>query len=214
MQYTGIQIDIRLTRTLPQQVAQWLSMHSQGNGNLKPINRLMQKGSDEFVNWDSGFFRLVEDHPTHGTHWHLKTAGSTADYSVEHLSFFLHELQPWSIMQENEIIARTIGTDQTSYEKIYWYDRESTLVVQQNGERYTLDINHPKNFQVWDILKPLGLKSDYPDNGGWRKWYYPTNAVVSPKQEEKRILAHQHNEQRELNAAEQLQKEIDALEGK
>jgi len=225
MQYTGVQIDLRLSRTLPQQVAQWLSLHTQGEGNMKPINDFLTVGSPEFKNWDGGFFRLVEDHPEFGTHWHLKSAGSAKDLSFEHLSFFLHEIQPWSIMRPEEVICRVVGEDQTSYEKIFWHCRESTLVVKRNGNRYPLDASHPRNWEVWDILKPLGVVADYPDNGGWRKYYYPTNAVVSPKQEEKRIRARLHNEKRnaaasapepEKNSAElsELQKQINALEGK
>uniref|UniRef100_A0AB39CCK2 Uncharacterized protein n=1 Tax=Pseudomonas phage RVTF4 TaxID=3236931 RepID=A0AB39CCK2_9VIRU len=214
MQYTGVQIDIRLSRTLPQQVAHWLSLHSQGKGNFKPINDFMMVGSPEFRNWEGGHFRLIEDHPEYGTHWHLKTAGSCQDLSMEHLSFFLHEIQPWSIMKENEVICRVVGEDQTSYEKIWYHDRADTLVVMQNGNRYPLDASHPRNWEVWDLLKGLGFKDDYPDNGGWRKWYYPTNAVVSPKQEEKRILARVHNENREAEKLAEIQKQIDALEGK
>lgn len=216
MCYTGIQIDLRLTRTLPQQVAQWLSLHTQGKGNLKPMNRIMGQGSSVFKNWEGGFFRLTEDHPVHGTHWHLKTNGSTDEYSVECLTFFLHEIQPWLLASQDEVIARVIPEELGERERLFWIDRATTLVTSRLGREHSIELIHPKNWEVWTLLEPLGTNIDgfIEGDGSWKQYNYAVNAVVSPKQEEKKILARIHNENREKDKIAELQKQIDALEGK
>lgn len=223
--YTGIQIDLRLTRTLPQQVAHWLSLHTQGTGNLIPMNRVFQEGSAEFVNWKGATFRLVEDDPEYGTHWHLKSAGSCVDYSAEHLSFFLHELQPWVINKPMDVVARVVDNVPTTTEVVFHYDPATTLVRCRKGSWYVydnpdqdprFDTSHPKDYSVEQLSAPLGQLDNYPNHmGSWHHVYhYPTNSTVSPKQEEKRILARQFNERRAATELEEINKQLAALEGK
>lgn len=216
--YKGIQINLRLAATLPQQIAHWLSKHTQGTGNMEPINRFMTAGAPYFTNWKGGSFRLVEDDPIHGTYFHLQTAGSTDNYAVEHLSFFLHEIQPWSRMKEGEIIARVVDEHPEAIEEVFYYDHNTSLVEMRKGRRYTSgdSVLHPKDFSEIQMHSGLGTLEFTPNAGGaWMKrFHYPTNATVSPKQETKRILARQHNERLERTAKEQLAAEIAALEGK
>lgn len=235
--YTGIQIDLRLSRTLPSQIASWLAKHAMGDGNLEDMNRLMSAGDGiMFPHWTGGSLKFVDDHPEFGSHWHLKTNGATKRFDENKLAFFLHEIQPWLVMREDEVLARTIYEEQQSSEHIFWVDRIDTLVRRRNGTQYGYDdrdmisqlvsvfetkregfsSDHPRRYTAEELAEPLGMVADYPEQkfADLQIFNFQVNHTVSPKLEEKRILTEEFNKRYAGNKLAEVQAELAAMEGK
>lgn len=213
--YTGVQIDLRLKKELPPQIAVWLSKHTLGEGDIADMNSMFTGGVVYFDNWKGGSLRFVEGDPQYGDYWHLKVNGCWK-HDKNKLAFFLHEIYPWTDMRVDEVMARTIFEESEVREYIYWVDPDDTLVRCRQGNAYTYETEHPRKWDTEDLAKPLGLEKDYPRKE-WcdlQVFNFRANDVVSPNQEEKRILARQHNERYQSNALAELEEQIKAMEGK
>lgn len=227
--YTGVQIDLRLKKDLPPQIAVWLSKHALGQGDLADMNSMLTAGVDYFENWKGGGLRYIEADPQFGDYWHLKTNG-VWKHDSEKLAFFLHEIYPWLDMRPCEVLARTVYEEYSTCEYIYWVDPDDTLVHNRQAVVYGSELDtwsddhnnglycseHPKRWDATELAKPLGLEIDYPSKKSCdpHTFRFANNPVVSPKQEEKRILAKQYNEKYQASALTELEDQIKAMEGK
>ncbi|WDS62117.1 hypothetical protein [Pseudomonas phage D6] len=227
--YTGVQIDLRLKKDLPPQIAVWLSKHTMGDGDLADMNAMFTAGPEYFENWKGGGLRYVEGDQQFGDYWHLKVNGCWK-HDKNKLAFFLHEIYPWLDMRPREVLARTVYEGYHTAEYIYWVDPDDTLVRHRQAVVYNAEQDvwgepdtsglyvdgHPKAWDAEDLAKPLGMESDYPRKAWCDEWtfHFAKNEVVSPNQEEKRILAKQHNENYEKDQLDDIQRQLAELEGK
>jgi len=172
--YTGVQIDLRLKKSLPPQIVVWLAKHTQGEGDLKDMNSMFTAGPEYFKNWKGGGLRYVEGDQQFGDYWRLKVNGCWK-HDNNKLAFFLHEIYPWIDMREGEILARTCYEEFDACDYIYWVDPSDTLVHSRQGVSYcweramSLDIDdpaisseHPKDWDADYLAESLGLEKDYP----------------------------------------------------
>jgi hypothetical protein len=234
--YTGVQIDLRLGGNLPPQIATWLAKHCMGEGNIEDMNSMLtgRGTTGDFEDWKGGALRWVDGDPINGSYWHLKV-NSSWKHDETKLAFFLHEIQPWLNMREGEVLARTIYEEQETWSYIFWADPTDTLIRKRKAQQFGYDAPtdkwssamarkeipeystfHMKDWDADELAKPLGMESDYPQPFGMdmKTFNFPVNPTASPAQEEKRVLAKQHNENYAKDHLADIQKQLQEMEGK
>jgi hypothetical protein len=223
--YSGLQLDIKLRDDIPPAIIVWLSKHTLGDGNIPEINDLFSSGVPYFENWKGGSLVFKEDH------WHLKSNGVGSRYDDNKLAFFLHELQPWMVVDEGRVLARLVYEESETTEEIFWIDPIDTLVRRRRATRYGwggsdsilgvdaepedrpgFSTDHPKTWDAEDLAKSLGHEHNYPQPAflDWKVFNFPVNPKVNVKAETKRILAKQHNDGHVTNVLAEIAK----MEGK
>ncbi|QBJ02852.1 hypothetical protein MZD04_gp326 [Pseudomonas phage Psa21] len=211
--YSGLRLDLKLKSETPPQIIVWLSKHAMHEGNIPEINSFFSYGVTYFPDWKGGSLKRIDEGDGY---WHLKSNGVSSGYDDTKIAFFLHEIQPWLILEEGQILASIIYEEREAVERIFWIDPKDTLVRRRRATVYCYEDDHPRDWNALELAEPLGFESaaNRPNWLDEEIFNFACNAVVSPAQEEKRILAKQHNEKYAAGSVEAIQEELKALEGK
>lgn len=188
----GLQLDVMLNKGIPKDLALWIQAHMQGSGEIDEINRFFSHGIPGFDAWKGG--QLLRQ-PSE--EWHLKSNGVSKNMDRQKIAFFLNELAPWVVVNEDKIIARLVTEDYDTVETIFWYGPHGD-VCSRSGYGYggeNTNYVHPKELNKFELDLSWGKEIDYPTPGDDQvvRWCFPKRNVVGIKTQKKKTLAEQHN---------------------
>lgn len=183
--YTGINLRIKLKEDLPKEMAMWLVSHTQGKGSFPDINSWFSNGWVAGWNhWEGGNLLRCDGG------WLLTSNGVCKDPDSQKLAFFLNELVPWIILEEDTIVARTVAEGYGAVEKIFWIGNDG-VVRSRRGKVYNDTLWHPSTYTKED-LKQLNFG---------KEWGYPE------QEHDKSVMRYVFPERRPVGIATQTKKQ-------
>lgn len=187
----GLQIDLHLKQKTPKDLIMWLAKHMDAQGGSDVVNDFFKPGEGfGWGNWIGG--KLIRKDKV----WHLKSNGCDKHYDLQKIAYFLHELQPWVIPNEDAVVARLIPSDPTQCEIILWYGPTGDVYGRKglmHGQPG--DITHPSQSDLDELGKGWSKEREYPNPtcSTLNRYVFPTQAPVGIKTQKKKMLAAAHN---------------------
>jgi hypothetical protein len=155
--YTGINFRIKLKEDLPKEMAMWIVAHTQGKGSFPDINGWFSNGwVAGWEHWKGGNLLRCDGG------WLLTSNGVCKNPDEQKLAFFLNEIFPWIIPEEDTIVARTVAEGHGRVETIFWYG-EDGMVRSRRGKTYADEYWHPSTYTETELKQlAFGKEGGYP----------------------------------------------------